>query len=87
MFFKKLQVGKTYACHHGIHAGKMLIYIDKNKHEYGFLASPVMENVWVPIDKFDFAIKEGIIKYVERIPKAVRAVAITQFQSNKEIVY
>ena len=86
MFFSRIKLGSTYACQTGIHAGKMLIFIDKNKHEYGFLASPTMENLWVPIKEFDFAVKEGIIKYVERIPKAVRKVTEAQFQSNKENV-
>ena len=84
IFRSKLKLGDTYACRTGLHAGKMLIYIDKNKHEYGFLASPVMENEWVPIDKFDFGVKNGIIEYVERVPKAVRKVASAKFRENKE---
>jgi hypothetical protein len=31
MFWKKkLKLGDTYACSTGLHAGQMLIYIDKN---------------------------------------------------------
>ena len=86
MFFSKIRLGNTYACQTGIHAGKMLIYIDKNQHEYGFLASPVMENIWVPIDKFDFGLNNGIIEYVERVPKKVRTVAKAKFRENKEII-
>lgn len=87
MFWKsKLKLGNTYACQTGIHAGKMLIYIDKNSNQYGFLASPTMENVWVPIEKFDLGIKNGIIEYVERVPKAVRTVAKVKFGENKNIL-
>ena len=86
LFFSKLKLGNTYACRTGDHAGKMLIYIDKNKHQYGFLASPTMENVWVPIDKFDYGVKYNIIEYVERVPKEVRAVASAKFIENKKII-
>jgi hypothetical protein len=80
---KRIKTGDTYACQGGDHVGKLLIYIDKNKHEYGFLATPSMENVWVPIDKFDFGIKNKIIEYVERVPKEVRKVASVKFGENK----
>jgi len=86
MFFKRIKLGDMYACRVGDYAGKMLIYIDKNKHEYGFLASPTMENIWVPIDKFDFGIKGGIINYVERVPKEVRTVAKVKFWDNKKVI-
>jgi hypothetical protein len=82
--FSRIQLGDTYACQTGFHAGKMLIYIDKNRHEYGFLSSPTMENVWVPIDKFDFGVDNGIIEYVERVPKKVRKVSLAKFKDNKE---
>ena len=82
--FSKLRMGNTYACQTGLHAGKMLIFIDKNKHEYGFLATPTMENIWVPIDKFEFGVKNKIIEYVERVPKTVRTVAVAKFKENKE---
>ena len=80
----KLRLGSTYACQTGIHAGKMLIYIDKNSNQYGFLASPTMENLWVPIEQFDLGVKNNIIEYVERVPKTVRKVAAAKFQQNKE---
>lgn len=83
MFFSKFKLGDTYACTTGRHAGKMFIYIDKNKHEYGFLTSPTMENLWVPKDEFDFGVANNIIEYVERVPKAVRSVASAKFGANK----
>jgi hypothetical protein len=64
----------------------MLIYIDKNSSQYGFLASPTMENVWVPIDKFNLGIKDNIIEYVERVPKEVRSVAEAKFVQNKKML-
>jgi hypothetical protein len=87
MFWKKrIRLGDTYACQTGVHVGKMLIYIDKNNHQYGFLSSPTMENVWVPIDKFEFGVNNGIIEYVERVPKEVRKVVDAKFKENKDIL-
>lgn len=87
MFWKKkIKLGDTYACQTGDYVGRLLIFIDKNKHEYGFLSTPDMENQWVPIDKFDFGVKNGIIEYVERVPKEVRAVASIKFGQNKEVL-
>jgi hypothetical protein len=45
-----------------------------------------MENIMVPIDKFDFGVKNNIIEYVERVPKEVRTVASSKFRENKEII-
>lgn len=83
---KKIKLGDTYACQMGDYAGRLLIYIDKNNHEYGFLSTPSMENVWVPIDKFELGVKNGIIEYVERVPKSVKVVAKFKFGENKKIL-
>jgi hypothetical protein len=87
MFWKKkLKLGDTYACQTGDYAGRMLIFIDKNNHEYGFLSIPTMENIWVPIDKFEFGVNNKIIEYVERVPKTVKVTASAQFRANKTII-
>ena len=82
-FKKKLSLGDSYACQTGIHAGKILIFVDSNKSEYGFLTSPTLENLWVPIDKFDLGVKEGIIDYVERVPRKVKTTVKAKFNDNK----
>lgn len=84
-FFKRShRLGEVYACNTGKHAGKMLVYMDNNKHEYGFLAIPTMENLWVPINEFEFAIDSKILEYVERVPKKTREVTKAKFLENKE---
>lgn len=88
MFFRKkgIKVGNIYACATGKHAGKMLIYIESNSGEYGFLAIPLMENLWVAKDEFDIALKNDILNFVENAPKAVKRTSQAQFTHNKEVV-
>ena len=83
-FFKKTpKFGNVYAIQTGDYAGQMFILIKKNEDTYGFLSSPLMVNHDIPYEKFDFAIKEGIIEYVERVPKFVRNIARTKFEENE----
>jgi len=85
-FFKKSpKFGSVYAVQTGDYAGQMFILISKNEECYDFLASPLMENQKVPFDKFDFALNEGILEYVERLPKFVRNIARTQHKENQKI--
>lgn len=72
-----------YACRCGFYAGQLLIFIKSEKEEYGFLAIPKMENQWVPKEKFDFAIRNGIIEFVEDVPVYVKKVAFAKFRDNK----
>jgi len=85
-FFKKSpKFGNVYSVQTGDYAGQMFILISKNDEYYDFLASPLMENQKVPFDKFDFALNEGILEYVERLPKFVRNIARTQHKENQNI--
>lgn len=81
---KKLKIGDTYACTAGIHVGKILIFIEDNKEEYGFLSVPEMKNMWIPKEKFDFGVEHDIIDYVERVPKFAWKTSKAQFLQNKE---
>ena len=83
-FGRILRTGNTYACVAGDHVGKILIFLEKNDTDYGFLTIPNMENLWVPVEKFDFGLKNGIVEYIERVPKHVRQIADHQFQQNKQ---
>jgi hypothetical protein len=84
MFFGKKRLGDTYACLAGDHVGKLFILIEKNNEYYGFLTVPLMENVQVPVEKFDFGIKNGILKWIERVPKYVRETSQAQYNSNTQ---
>jgi hypothetical protein len=87
LFFKnKIKFGNIYACTTGKHAGKMLVYIESNSSQHGFLAIPVMENLWVPKDEFDFGLTNDILEFVENAPKPVKKTSKAQFIHNKEVV-
>lgn len=80
-----MRLGKAYACITGDHAGKILVFIQENKQkQYGFLSTPTMENLWIPKEQFDFALKNGIIEYIERVPRYVRNTSKAQFIENEK---
>jgi ABC-type cobalt transport system substrate-binding protein len=83
LFKKKLRFGDAYAVQTGDYAGQMYIFIEKTKDSYEFLSSPLMENRSVPVEKFDFALQEGIIEYVERLPRYVRNITRAKFKENE----
>ena len=75
--------GDSYGVLTGDYCGELLIFVEKDGDRYGFLSSPNMTNRYVPIDKFDFALKESIIEYIERVPKFVQRTSQRKFRENK----
>jgi len=80
--FKGIRFGNAYAVQTGDYAGQMFIFIHKKGESYEFLSTPLMENRIVPISEFDFALENGIIEYVKRVPRYVRNIARLKFQEN-----
>lgn len=83
---KKPLRGDLYACVVGDHAGKFLIFMERNVGNYGFLEIPTMENLWVPINKFDFGLDYGIIEFIERVPDYVKETSEVKFKENQTTV-
>jgi hypothetical protein len=79
----KPKEGNIYAVQTGDYAGELLLFIEKSAENYHFLSIPPMTNRTVPIDKFDFALKEGILEFVERTPTYVRKTSKFKFYENK----
>lgn len=79
----KPKEGNIYAVQTGDYAGELLLYIEKSGTEYQFLSIPLMTNRSVPVDKFDFALKERILEFVERSPTYVRKTSKAKFFENK----
>jgi len=82
------RVGHLYAVTSGDYVGEMWIFIKDDKTTKHFLATHREDNVTavnreVPMDKFDFGVKEGIIDYIERVPSKVYKVAQKQFEFNE----
>lgn len=79
----KPKFGNLYAVQAGDYVGELLLFIEKDDKEYSFLSIPLMTNRSVPIGKFDFALKESILEFVERVPSYVRKTSKTKFYENK----
>tara|TARA_R110000824_G_scaffold129075_1_gene290251 strand:- start:93 stop:377 length:285 start_codon:yes stop_codon:yes gene_type:complete len=61
----------------------MFIIIELNKETVECLSIPTMENVNVPLDAFEHARNNDIIKYVERLPRDVFKVSEAQYFKNE----
>ena len=91
-FFKRkkkktgLQVGDMYAVIEGDYAGQFLIYIESGTNDIRFLSSPLLENRTIPKETFDFGLENGILEYVERVPKSVRTVTRAKYDENLQRV-
>ena len=84
MFFNnRKKIGALYAINTGAYAGCFFVFVRKEKGECGFLSIPKMENVWATEEIFDIGVEEGIIEYVERVPKGVRKTVSLKFEENE----
>lgn len=81
-FKRGLKEGSLYMCSAGYWAGHSFVYMDSKDETYGFLVMPSMKNEWIEKEKFEFGIKNGIIEYVERIPRFVRRTIKAKFEEN-----
>lgn len=73
----------VYAVTGGTYLGEMLVYIDKVNNNYSFLSLPEMKVRDIPIEKFEFGIKESIVDIVEKIPKYAYNTCKAQYYKNK----
>jgi len=68
---KKPKKRFLYAVKNGDHAGKFIAYIDTLQDNYCFLAVPGNEKLKVPITDFENGIDNGIVEFVEKLPRDV----------------
>jgi len=79
---KEPEIRYSYAIKHGFYAGEILIFIKKQLNSYEFLSIPKMLNRSIPCDKFKYGWSNGIIDFVEIIPKDIYKVITQQFENN-----
>lgn len=72
-----------FAVQAGDYVGQMFIVVEVTDAAVGCLSVPDMENVEVPKEKFDFGRNNGIIEYVETVPKDVFKVSQAQYTKNE----
>lgn len=74
--------GDSYGVHTGTYAGEILIYIEEKADNYCFLAVPTMVNRVISKLIIENACNNGIIKYVEKLPKSIIQICTDQFKRN-----
>lgn len=75
--------GEIYSIETGDYVGQMFVVVDVCKDDVGCLRLPHMKNVKVPKSSFDTGRNSGIIKLVERLPRAVFKVSKAQYEKNE----
>lgn len=76
----KIKKGDVYAVQVGDFVGQFFNFIKKDGDEYIFLSTPMMEIQRVPKEKFDFAKEQGIIEYIENLPRNIFQVIEAEYQ-------
>jgi hypothetical protein len=76
----KIKKGDVYAVQAGDFVGQFFNFIKKDGDEYVFLSTPMMEIQRVPKEKFDFAKEQGIIEYIENLPRNIFQVIEAEYQ-------
>lgn len=80
-FLKKdIKKGDVYAVQAGDFVGQFFNFIKKDRDEYIFLSTPLLEIQRVPKEKFDFAKENGIVEYVENLPKNIFSVIEAEYE-------
>jgi len=74
---------ELYAVNNGDYVGQMFAVISVSKDNVSCLSMPNMENVEVPLDKFDLGRNSDIITLVEKLSKDIWKTCEAQYNKNK----
>ena len=87
MLKSKIKSGNIYACHHGQYAGQLFAFICRDKKEltYNFLRMPDMITTKISQEDFDDGLDNGIIKFLEKVPKYVHKIIMAQYKKNEKL--
>lgn len=80
----KLKLGSCYGVLHGHYVGELFVFIEEREDTLCFLSIPNMKNREVPRLKYNYAIKNNVIEYVEMLPRNERKVCKAQYQANED---
>lgn len=78
----KIKFGACYGVLHGQFVGELFIFMEEVNDVFCFLSIPNMKTREVPREKYDYAIQNGVLEYVERLPKNERTLCKLQYKSN-----
>lgn len=82
---KRLKSGSSFGVIAGTYLGEIFVFIKREEDIMHFLSIPKMKNRSIPIEKFDYAISERVIEFIERLPWRERYMCKIQFNKNREI--
>ena len=81
-------LGSSYGVLAGKYVGEMFVFVSEEKSEEDiilhFLSLPSLKNRKVPLKKYKYAISNGVLEYIERLPKSERGVCMLQFEINND---
>ena len=72
-----------YAITGGKYLGELFVFMEKIDNTFFFLSLPDMHVREVPVDKFEFGLKQNIIDIVKKVPSFVYKVCQAQYKKNK----
>ena len=78
----RLKVGSSFGVLAGTYLGEIFVFIRKEDSTMHFLSIPKMRNRSIPVDKFNYAIDNRVIEYIERLPWNERHICRSQFDKN-----
>lgn len=74
---------QAYAITTGAYVGEMIVFVEENEDNYGFLSIPKNNNRHIPKDKFKFGLEQEIVEIVDSIPQDVYDLLEKQYTYNK----
>lgn len=81
---ERLKTGSSFGVLAGTYLGEIFVFIRREKDVMHFLSIPKMHNRSIPVEKFNYAITERVIEYIERIPRNERIICELQFDQNRK---
>lgn len=77
----------VYGVPHGVFRGELFCFIEECSDNYCFLSLPKMIVRVIPKEKFEFAMKNSIIEFVEELPKRIYKVIEAQYKQSRKLSY
>jgi hypothetical protein len=78
----KIKFGSCFGVLHGQFVGELFVFMEEVNDVLYFLSIPNMKTREVPREKYDYAIQNNVLEYVEILPKSERTLCKLQYKSN-----
>ena len=76
----RLKLGHAYGVVAGAYLGEIFVFISKTDSNLNFLSIPNLKVRIVPVSKFNYALKNRVIEYIERLPRNERKICKSQYE-------